>query len=254
MTFKLKDIIFDFFGVRDRVNDINKDSDNKGLNQRFNELLAGDLDDNEISLTNNLVENTRDCEINFEKYLPYLEFELGIPIFSNDIETRRKFIKHITYLNNRKGTDLGYILMFQLLGFTSANINYAPPYYGFDSQGTFDDIGRVFDQKCKGCSKYSIELFGTLPITPELIASVFSVIEYNEPINAKLESISYNGSPLVNLYQISITVDANGDLIFINPFDASFIAWIDNNGDLLFNSNFSNFYSIDANGDLIFTT
>ena len=252
--FKLKEVIFDYFGRRDRINDINKDADNKGLHQRFNELLAGDLDDNELLLINLLVENTRNPFTLLEQFLPYREQEFGMPLFTSNLYTRRKFAAYIRELNRRKGTKLGYELMFQLLGFDSATITPLPPESGFDSPLTFDDIGRVFDQKCKGCSPYIIDLYGSLPITSELIQSVFNVIKYNEPINAGLLAINYNGSTFVSTTQITMYVDSFGDLVFANPFDHSFSAWLDGQGNLIFESDFAQFYSLDVNGDLIFTT
>ena len=54
--FILQDIIFNLFGLAAKEDDINKDVNNKGFSQRFNELLAGDLDDNELDLINNFVD------------------------------------------------------------------------------------------------------------------------------------------------------------------------------------------------------
>lgn len=253
MSFKLKDIIFGLFGVRDYKNDINKDSNNKGFHQRFNELLAEDLDDNELELVNKLVENTQNPNSMLPKFIAYKEQGNGMPIFSSDINIRRKALTFIKKINQIKGTKLGFLYTFQMLGFDNCVINEIPPVYGFD-KGTFDNPSRRFDQKCKSCSMYSIDLFGTMPVTPELIQSILTVVTYHEPINADLLSISYNGTPLISGHILTVTIDQNGDLIIINPFDSTFFAYIDNNGDLIIGGNFANFYSLDTNGDLIFTT
>lgn len=194
--FNLKDIIFDFFGLRDRVEDINKDVNNKGLHQRFIELLAGDFDDNELQLINLLVENTSNPFICFERFIPDREGTFGIPVMAPDLYTRRKIIALIKEVNRRKGTKWGYILLFRMLGFYDAVINEIFPVYGFDSPTTFDDPERVFDLRCHGCSKYSIDLFGGMVITEAVIQSVNAVILYNEPINADLIEINYNGALL----------------------------------------------------------
>lgn len=251
--FKLKNIIFSFFGAKDWTNDINKDANNKGLHQRFNELLAEDLDDNELDLINKLVENTQNPNSLFPKYIAYKEQEFGMPIFSSNIDIRRKALKFIKKINTMKGTKAGFYYTFQMLGFTNSVINEIPPVFGFD-KSTFDNPSRRFDQKCKSCSNYSIDLFGSLAVTPELIQSILTVITYHQPINAKLLNISYNGTPLISGHILTVTIDANGDLTIINPFDLSFFAYIDANGDLIIGGNFSQFYSLDANGDLNFTT
>jgi len=252
--FKLKDIIFDLFGRRDWVKDIFKNAEGKGLHQRFQELLADDLDDNEIALINNLVENTQNPKICFHKFIPYHEQQFGFPVISSNIEIRRKFMLLKKELNRVKTTKLGYLYMFRILGFADCVIDEIEPVYGFDSPGTFDDPVRVFDQKCKGCSKYIVNLFGTLPITAELVQSILEVIKYNEPIFADLQSITYNGDPLLSGVAITMFVDVNGDLVYTNPYDSSFSAYINSDGDLIIESDFASFYSLEDDGDLIFTT
>lgn len=191
--FLLKDIIFDLFGFRDRKEDINKDVNNKGLHQRFIELLAEDLDDNELSLINNLIENTLNPNTAFVRFLPNLEYTFGTPAFSSDAVMRRKILTFIARVNPYRGTKLGYILILRLLGFTGANFIENNNSYGFDSPITFDDPIRFFDMKCKGCSSYEIDVLGTLTLTPALIQSIKEIIKYNEPINADLISLKYNG-------------------------------------------------------------
>jgi hypothetical protein len=194
--FALKPIIFDFFGLRDRTEDKFPDANGKGLHQRFIELMAGDLDDNELSLINLLVENTCNPFTCFERFIPDREGTFGTPIMSPDAYTRRKIIALIKEVNRRKGTKWGYIFLFRMLGFYDAVINEIFPVYGFDSPTTFDDPDRVFDMRCYGCSGYTIDLFGGMVITDAIIQSVNAVIKYNEPINADLVAINYNGVAL----------------------------------------------------------
>lgn len=250
MAFSLKNIIFDFWGVRDKLNDVNKDVNGRGFNQRFIELLAEDLDANEISLINFLVENTRNPYTCFPRFIPYHENGFGLPVFSTNTYTRRKVVALIRLLNQRKGTKWGYTYLFWILGFTSVTITEYPPFYGFDSPTTFDDPDRVFDQKCRPCSNYSIALTGSASMTNELINTILTAIAYNEPINANLTGITYNGAPLYTT--IMMWIDANGDLIFNNDIDPTFSATLDANGDVIFNGSNANFYSIDVNGNLVF--
>lgn len=191
--FQLKNIIFELFGYRDKAEDLFKDSSGKGLHQRLEELLAEDLDVNEIELANKLVENTANPFTCLPRFVPYREATFGTPAFVSGIPERRKFVALIKEANRRKGTKWGYKILFTILGMTSVTITEFPPVFGFDSPGTFDDPGRVFDQKCRGCSGYSVALLGGLPLSASLIASIASIIDYNEPINARLQDVTYNG-------------------------------------------------------------
>lgn len=193
--FSLKNIIYDLFGYLDKYEDLYKDVDQKGLHQRFNELLAQDLDDNEIMAVNLLVENTQNPFLCLNKFIPYRESSFGMPSFSSDLTLRRKFISFIKEVNRRKGTKSSYEMMFSFVGITAV-LTEIQPTYGFDSAGTFDDSSRVFDQKCKGCSGYELELTASLVLTPELLYTIGRIVAYCEPINARLLNITYNINPI----------------------------------------------------------
>lgn len=189
---KLKDIIFNFFGPRDKAEDLFKNIDGEGLSQRFNELVAKDLDDNELLLVALLVENTQNPWTCFAQYIPYHESLFGLPIFSTDIYIRRKIVALIKEINRRKGTIWGYTFLFRILGFQTFTLTEAMPVFGFD-RGIFDDTNRRFDQKCAGCSNYSIALTGANQVSQSIINSILAVIKYNQPINARLSDATYNG-------------------------------------------------------------
>lgn len=255
MAFILKNIIFDLFGSRDKQNDVLPDTNGRGLHQRFNELLADDLDNNELYLINMLVENTQHPYYCESAFLPYRENTFGTPIFSQDVYTRRKIINLISKINPRRGTQDGYRLLFNILGFSYTIITELVNQYGFDNPTIgFDDANRVFDNKCGGCSYYKIDLVGSMTVDAAIIQSVLTVIDYNEPINAKLQHINYNGSPLANGIYITFTIDSAGNLIYSNPYDPTFVAWLDSGGNMNIASEFSQFYSIDSYGNIILTT
>jgi len=244
--FQLKPIIFSFFGIRDAVEDLFKDTNNKGLHQRFNELLAEDMDDNELDLINNLTENTQNPLTVFEKFLGYRELTFGVPAFDGNEAIRRKVLCFISEVNRRKGTKTGYSILLTILGYTDIVITEFLPISGFDSPVTFDDPNRHFDQRCQNCTKYSIAFDGVGALTVDQFGSILKVIEYNEPINAILESIIYNGAP-VDI--ISVFVAPNGDLFYNNDFDLGTILTLDENGDLFVDSPKN--YTVDADGDMI---
>lgn len=253
MAFSLKDIIYDFFGVRAKRNDINKDVDGKGFQQRYNELLAGDFDDNELLLLNELIERTSDPRTVVVALLPYLECNWGNNlVIDQSTSVKRKVQQYISRYYEIKGTKQGYEILFRMMGFDTVVLDEIFIDFGFDSPITFDDNERRFDGRCKPCTPYNITLTGSLPVTQELITYVYNIIRFNEPINARVRDVLYNGSLLVqNL--ISVFIDSLGDLNYNNDFDPQLTLVLDGNGDLQVTGPNAGNYSIDGNGDLIFT-
>lgn len=195
--FSLKDIIFSFWGVYDALTDTNK-INGKGFLQRFVELLAGDLDDNETSAINNIVENTVSPLTAQEKFLPYQEDNFGglLDMVSGPY-MKRKVLQHAAALHRRRSTPSGYEILLRWLGFETATVVSLTNNFGFDSPVTFDDPIRRFDMKCATCARYSIELTGAISVTPEIYQAVMNIIEFNEPIDMQLLEITYNGNPFV---------------------------------------------------------
>lgn len=197
MTFVLKNIIFDFFGIRDKSEDLYKDVNGKGLHQRFNEMLAEDVDENEIDKTENVVKYTVDPDQCLDKFFFYREQEYGgLYSISAVPAIRRKIIKYASYLNRIKGTEESYIFSLLLLGFSTVNIYEYVNTSGFDSPTTFDDEVRRFDMKCNSCGRYRIDITGSITMTNSLLNSIMNVVRYNEPINATLDGITYNGDTI----------------------------------------------------------
>lgn len=252
----LRTKIFDYFGVYDKIQDINKDANGKGTHERFVELYGKYLDENVLPLVEDLPTNLLDPFTCYVKYLKNLEEEKGVELklYNVDMDLwRRNTLKYIHRWYEIRGTHKCLQLLLKMLGFDSV-INEVYGTYGLDSAITFDDPVRVFDLKCAGCSSFSIDLTGDVTITNEVLNAVREAIAFNLPINAKLSGVTYNGNPLINNLTIAIQIDSNGDLIFINPYDYSFNAWLDSDGNLFFESDFASFYSIDVSGNLIFTS
>lgn len=254
MAFNIKDIIFDFFGVRDKVKDLYKDVNGNGFKQRFIELMANDVDENEISNINNLVENTGDPRTALVKFLPYREQTFGgLVDLLGGVALQRKVIEHASFIHKRRSTKDGYEILLRWRGFDTAIVTNLAGNSGFDSPVTFDDPVRVFDQKCATCGRYSIALTGSITIDPDVVQAILNIIKFNQPIDMKISTITYNGTPILSGFMVTFFVDANGDLQYTNPYDASFSAQLIN-GDLVITSDFAQFYSLDINGDVIFTT
>jgi len=196
--FLLKNIIFNLFGLAAKVDDDFKDVDGKGLSQRFNELLAEDLDENELNLINYFIENLVDPFTLEEKYLIYEEYKIGLELsIYTDNYFRRKIIPLMYSLYNIKGTTTAYVQFFRMLGFDTVEINEFSNTTGFDDPTlTFDSIDRKFDSRGALTGYYDIILTGTQSLTDSLKQLIYNVIELNEPIWATLNSIKYNGDDI----------------------------------------------------------
>ena len=190
----LKDKIFELFGYRDSIEDLNK-INGKGFFQRFNELLADDMDDNEIDKMMNLLYNLIDPYTISERFIPLRNDHLGMKIyFSDEIEIIRKTLTLLIDIYSIKGTINGYKTLFRIIGINGqvTIIEYTLN-TGFDSPIKLDDPIRKLDSYKATCSPYSIILTGTLPLTSGLIDGIKNIVIFNEPISARLIEITYNG-------------------------------------------------------------
>lgn len=246
--FKLKPIIFDkFFGRGDKTNDPYKDVNNKGINERYQEILADDWDEELLPLVENILDNTLVPDTAWVRFIPYLENMLGIKPLVEDLAIRRKIIKNIISIYKVKGTLRSYEIVFKILGFTSVTIEDLEFVQSFDSPVTFDDVNRRFDaSNCQTCSYYNLHLTGDFLISSELAAIIIRAVEMVEPINAKLYKVTFND---INI-DFSIFVAANGDLIYDNILGVVTDFNLSTNGDLSVEDTNPNIYSIN-NGNLL---
>lgn len=246
--FKLKDKIFSLFTQWDKRVDINKDSNDKGTVERYNEILGDQLDVDIIPFINDMIDNTLVPSKVLNKFIPYLESMVGLNPITDDIIIRRELLKNIINIYKVKGTNRSYEILFKVLGFDTVDIVEADISFGLDSPLTFDDDTRVFDlSECYRCGFYSLNLTGSAPLTAELKKIIAIAVKLVEPINAQLLEITYNGDA-VDI--ISIFVDERGDLIFETENDITLL--LDAKGELIISGASASKYSIDANGNMIY--
>lgn len=248
MEFNLKQIIYnelyDSFDVREDINKI----EGRGLNQRYNEMLAEDLDVNVVSLVNNLIDNTIIPSTAQEKFIPYLESLLGLTKLVDSIAVRRKLLSNILSIYKVKGTLQSYEILFKSLGFSDIALERLSKSFGFDSAVTFDDEFRRLDLgKCFNCINYDIRLEGNVQLTEDLIDTIRRAVPLVEPIYAKLNKIYYNNQDIDTFV---IFIDDNGDLKY-SASSPNIMLDLDENGDLLISGSESNKYELAPNGDYI---
>ena len=212
MPTNLKERIFKtFFTLFDKVQDANKNAEDKGTLERYCELIGEDLDDNLIPFIDNAHDNLIVPLTMLQRYIADREISLGnnVLFLGTDDPMRRRIIKHWHKYVQAKGTLTNYNAMFAMLGVTAV-INENLSGGGFDSPTTFDsDTRPTFDSgRCRPCTEYDIVLTGP-PLTVEIYNAILSIVLFNEPINARLTNITYNGQSITSVapnyfYQTSI--------------------------------------------------
>lgn len=202
MPTNLKERIFGmFFTLFDKVQDANKNAENKGTLERYCELIGEDLDNNLIPFIDNAHDNLIVPLTMLQRYIADREISLGnnVLFLGTDDPMRRRIIKHWHKYVQAKGTLTNYNAMFAMLGVT-ATINENLNAGGFDSPTTFDsDTRPTFDSgRCRPCTEYDIVLTGP-PLSIEIYNAILSIVLFNEPINARLTDITYNGQSITNV-------------------------------------------------------
>lgn len=198
MAWKLQDIIFPLFGSYEKLVDSNKDASDKGILERYNESIAVDFDTNLFPLIDKVRENVRDIQTLFSRYVAFFEDMLGITVFlSSDIEFRRRLARYAHRYYEIKGTRRGFEVLASLIGMTVV-ITEDFTYFSFDSPVLFDDPVRTFDiGKCGSyCTSYTADFTGVGVLTPEMESAIKNIVKFNEPINAVLTGLTYNGNSI----------------------------------------------------------
>lgn len=195
--YTLVDKIFGFFGFN-AVADDALPVDGKGFFQRYQERIFEDVDENELDKINNLSRYLINPFTLLGRFIPLRYESLGgydylLASIGLREDVMRNILKYITTLYGKKGTRIGYVSMFRMIGIDSTILieEYSST-TGFDSSVTLDDTSRRFDGAQSTCSDYSIQLFGTMTYTTALALEIQAVIIFNEPINARLIKLTYN--------------------------------------------------------------
>lgn len=254
MTFILKDTVWPLLGFNIQGNDSAKDSNNKGIWQRYNEAMLTEYDDSFHSLIEDFTKNTQDPESVLVKFMPYLEQLLGTPYQTSDEALRRKLIRYSIRFNQIKGTKRGVELLIKNYIGKDVTITEHLDVYGFDSSTTLDSDVRTLDSAACGnqCTEYSVIITGVGSITSGEIDKIFDIITNNQPIDTRLRTVTYNGAE-IDPYLIDVNITADGDLEYDRQFDPDLTLTLTAEGDLTVEGIRESRYSINADGDLIYT-
>lgn len=240
-----------YFGAYERSIDSNKDNDGLGTLERYNLMIADDIDQQIVPYMTELINHIRCVDEMMVGLIPIWEEVWGYELYYEDT-LRRKLLQQILSINKIKGTPKSYKVLFSYID-TSVTITEDFNGYGFDSDEEFDSDARTFDSgECQMyCSGYSLALVTTRTLDSTYYLQALNIIRYLQPLNAELTGITFNGNSITSIY-ISVTINSDGDLIFFNEFDPDLTLHIDSNGDLIVGGANSSKYTV-VNGDLIYT-
>ena len=193
--------LFNLFPYRFREEDTYKDGDGKGLLERYMQALGEELDE-EVIPPISLIAELNDPELVSDKHLVHLADFLGNPPHTFGDDTKyRKLLKYLVKINQHKGTEEGYKLIFGVLGVDVTITEVEPTSNIYDDTLEYDS-GNIYDSNCPPCSKYSLAIedpdgncpeIGDAESDPVLYALLRKIIEYVEPINAMMTNLTYNG-------------------------------------------------------------
>ncbi|CAB4185257.1 hypothetical protein UFOVP1492_93 [uncultured Caudovirales phage] len=202
--------LFALLGNNQSRTDLNKDGQRRGTLERFIRTIGYSIDTELIPLLEKVLDNTYSPRTAFSTMLLYLESMFGVVLTSLSLATRRKVLTFIRLMANIKGTPRAYHVWFSKFGITVVitEIWYD---WGFDSDITFDHTIRHFDSKCQPCSPYQLAITGP-SLNQELSNLISAVINFNEPINATLTVVTYNGNPF-NVNGADFNADYNVDYL-----------------------------------------
>lgn len=202
MQTKFKDFLFSRLPVYFYKNDSYKDPNNKGLLQRFTEVLGEEIDE---EIVTRLEDHLSILNINNSdtKYLPHIADSLGNPPDINlDVEQYSNLLSFITSYYKIKGTVAGYDFFFSLLNLDVEIEEFPAVKLTMDSGLKMDttDINSdpyKMDDNCAKCTYYDLTFTNREDkdnnigaFTATNFQNIRLAVLYNEPINAKLLNLN----------------------------------------------------------------
>lgn len=212
-------------------NDSYKDSNDRGLLERYLQIFGLEVDNNIKPLADNYLDIIDPSTVT-AKHLSHLAYSLGNPpdMFQSNPAQYAKLLQHIVTLYKIKGTIESYKLFFSLMGFTVFIIEYPEEVETKFDSGCLLDEGYKFDMGCPTCSEYSLVISQLLSnpnnicqiptfitLNQTMITLITEVIKFIEPINAELRDLISGGlvcEIISHCYEEDITleiIDSNAE-------------------------------------------
>ena len=139
----------------------------------------------------------------------------------------RKFIRYFTDIVKVKGTVKSYELLFGLIGCTIQITQIPPVIIKYDnSPEDHYDTKAQYDSECPTCSYYDLTIndpdgncstLATVNVNSAVYQLLMALIKFVEPINCKLNTLTYNGGdPIVPADKWVLTTGIWDDTLFWN--------------------------------------
>lgn len=236
------------------INDSYKDVNGLGFVARFMQIFGEELDEFYYPKINNFEDNFSPLNVSDPRFLDYYAAGAGdIPRFLTDDQEFARLLTFLISIYQVKGTAKSYKAILTTLGFSNAEV-IEPPQIdnSYDAQPPllYDDPEVFYDDGCKTCTDYDINITTVTPLTGDTFSKVRDLVSLVEPINAKLKNILWNGD-IIEAVFIEVFIDSNGDLNYENANDPGLILTLDN-GDLIIDGPNASKYFLDNNGDLYY--
>ena len=140
------------------------------------------------------------------EYLNYIANFYGNPPDTFRDETLyRNLLSLIVYINKFKGTTTGIARFFAVMGVTVVITPVLEDAIKYDDAHKYDTEDLIYDQLFSYCYRYSFDIvdpnitlpgFGVDPPEDWALANLFVILAYLMPINARLDSLTYNATPV----------------------------------------------------------
>jgi len=208
--FSFKSWIFpNLYTSYDKRTDPNKDSNGKGTHERFCETVGLEWDRYLLPYIKGLQPSLYHPKNVLDKYVASLEKQLGYDpdwqwFYDQSLMVRRRLLDIMPRLLQIRGTIFCHRLMFGWKGWDMV-LTETFIEGGFDSPDTFDSDVRTFDSSCPSCSNYHIALTGTqetanpaIPLSDDSLLLIATIIVFNQPINAVLTEVTFNGTDITS--------------------------------------------------------
>lgn len=211
-----RDLIYNTFPRWFREEDTLIDQNGKGLFRRYIECFGDEWDANLAAKLENYLDLT-DVISTQVAYIAHLAWFLGNPPDMLYSDARyRKLLRYLMDINKNKGTVLGYEMIFFMLGvgvqltiYPLADMRYDIADFNYDEGNALGEYR--YDDECPTCTVYDLEILDpnnnqpliaaaiadpTAPESMAVLALLEAIIKYVEPINMRMNSLTYNTDPV----------------------------------------------------------
>lgn len=194
----IQDTIFSLFGSGEKRTDTYRDSNGKGVLERFNECIGKDMDFLTMELESMTVRLNDIYQADFHTLsviceglgLPYQELYKGA-----DVNVLRRIAKyHKGIIENRANKDGVKLITYLILPMVTVEVIEEFPISGLDSSITFDNAKRVFDTSGgMACVELTFDFNSVVVLSEDEKETLRLIASFNTPIDC-LAVVKLNGT------------------------------------------------------------